>query len=177
MQELIRVLYVDDDSDFADLTVKSLESFSESITADYSLSASEALERLDGGDVDCVVSDYYMPDFDGIKFLEEVREENPELPFILFTGKGSEDVASEAISAGVDDYLQKSSGVDRHDWEVLANRIENIVGQKRAESTYQEIFDKASAGMVILDKEMNDIIDVNQRICELLGYSNSLWKM
>lgn len=50
---------------------------------------------------------YDMPRQTGIEFLETVREEYPGLPFILYTGKGSEEVAADAISAGVFDYLQK----------------------------------------------------------------------
>ncbi len=51
---------------------------------------------------------------DGIEFLEAVREGHRDLPFILYTGKGSEEVASDAISAGVTDYLQKGSGTDQY---------------------------------------------------------------
>ncbi|QCC48787.1 response regulator [Halobellus limi] len=66
-----------------------------------------------------------MPATDGIEFLEAVREDHPELPFILYTGKGSEEVASDAISAGVTDYLQKGTGSEQY--ELLANRIRNAV--------------------------------------------------
>ncbi len=61
-----------------------------------------------------------MPGQDGIEFLESVRAIDEKLPFILFTGKGSEEVASEAISAGVTDYLQKHQGTDQY--TMLANR-------------------------------------------------------
>ncbi|WP_340102307.1 response regulator [Salinibaculum salinum] len=65
------------------------------------------LLREDILDIDCIVSDYDMPGMNGIEFLEAVREECPDLPFILYTGKGSEEITSETISAGVTDYLQK----------------------------------------------------------------------
>jgi PAS domain S-box-containing protein len=77
-----------------------------------------------------------MPNQNGIEFLRSVREIYPDLPFILFTGKGSEEVASEAISAGVSDYLQKESGTDQY--TVLANRIANLVSQYRAVSAVEE---------------------------------------
>jgi len=93
-------------------------------------SASGGLDRLAGGEFDCVISDYDMPDRDGIEFLESVREEYPDLPFILYTGKGSEEVASDAISAGATDYLQKQS--DTSQYTVLANRITNAVEQYRS---------------------------------------------
>jgi len=57
------------------------------------------MEILANQGVDCIVSDYDMPRTNGIEFLEAVRDQHPELPFILYTGKGSEEVAGEAISA------------------------------------------------------------------------------
>jgi DNA-binding NtrC family response regulator len=66
-----------------------------------------------------------MPGMDGIEFLETVCNEHPELPFILFTGKGGEDVASDAPRAGATDSIRKQSGSEQY--ELLANRIQNAV--------------------------------------------------
>ncbi|WP_245781340.1 PAS domain-containing protein [Halopelagius inordinatus] len=93
-------------------------------------SASEGLSLLSDDEYDCVVSDFDMPGQSGLEFLEAVRDDRPDLPFILFTGKGSEEVASDAISAGVTDYLQKESGTDQY--AVLANRIANAVERERS---------------------------------------------
>jgi CheY-like chemotaxis protein len=57
--------------------------------------AEAGLELLAGADVDCVVSDYEMPDATGVELLHRVRSGYPDLPFILYTGKGSEEVASD----------------------------------------------------------------------------------
>ncbi|TKX52110.1 response regulator, partial [Halorubrum sp. SS7] len=56
-----------------------------------------ALERLDETRFDCIVSDYKMPGMNGIEFLNAVRDRHPALPFILYTGRGSEEVAKQAI--------------------------------------------------------------------------------
>ncbi|MFB6175738.1 MAG: response regulator, partial [Halobaculum sp.] len=74
--------------------------------------------------------DYEMPGEDGLELLASVRETHPDLPFVLFTGEGSESVASDAISAGVTDYLQKGSGTEQY--TILANRISNAVSRRRA---------------------------------------------
>ncbi|MFC6772456.1 response regulator, partial [Halorubrum pallidum] len=87
--------------------------------------------------VDCVVSDYNMPGIDGLELLEAVRSVEPGIPFVLFTGRGSEEIASEAVSAGVTDYLQKGIGRDRY--EMLANSVENALDRRRAERDLREV--------------------------------------
>ncbi|MFB6174200.1 MAG: ATP-binding protein, partial [Halobacteriales archaeon] len=130
VQEDIHVLHIDDDPDFADLTAERLTREAGRLTVETVADAGEGLERLADG-FDCVISDYDMPGMDGIELLEAVRADYPDLPFILFTGEGSEDIASEAISAGVTDYIPKRADPDQH--TVLANRIENAVEKWRAE--------------------------------------------
>lgn len=140
MTDSIRVLHVDDDPHFSDLTGTFLERADERITVDAASSASDALDTLAENDYECVVSDYDMPGQNGIDFLESIRSEYPDLPFILFTGKGSEEVASEAISAGVTDYLQKTGQSDQY--TILANRIVNTVESARAKATAQQSQDR-----------------------------------
>ena len=128
--ERIRLLHVDHTTSFTAATKAYLEQETTDITIRQASSASDGLSILAEEDVDCVVSDYDMERKDGIEFLETIREEYPDLPFILFTGKGSEEVASEAISAGVTDYLQKKMGSEQY--KLLANRVRNAVEQYRA---------------------------------------------
>ncbi|WP_424002134.1 response regulator [Haloarcula salina] len=131
MCDEIRVLHVDDDHDFAALTATVLERGDDQFDVTTAHRPSEGLSLLASEPFDCVISDYEMPRTNGIEFLGRVREEYPDLPFVLFTGKGSEAVASEAISAGVTDYLQKQRGTKQY--ELLANRLRNAVAQRRAE--------------------------------------------
>jgi PAS domain S-box-containing protein len=135
----IRVLHVDDQPDFAALTAELLEREDERFQVETASSAAEGLTRLTDGTVDCVISDYDMPGQDGIEFLEAVREEYPDLPFVLYTATGNEAVASEAISAGVTDYVQKGSEARQRD--VLAHRIENAVERHRQETRLERLVD------------------------------------
>jgi len=153
-----RVLHVDDDPDFAEMTAAFLEREREAFDVETATSAAAGLEALAADSFDCVVSDYEMPGRNGIEFLEAVRESHPELPFILFTGKGSEEVASDAISAGVTEYLQKGGGTDQY--AVLANRIANAVEHDRArqaiergERRLRDIVDAVPHLLYVVDRE------------------------
>jgi PAS domain S-box-containing protein len=132
----ISILHVDDDPDVAETTASSLERAGEEVRVETAPSVEAGLERLEDGRFDCVVSDHDVPGTDGIGFLDAVRERYPELPFVLFTGAGSEAVASEAISAGVTDYVQKQAGDDQY--ALLLNRIRTAVEASRDRGTAAE---------------------------------------
>ena len=128
--ESIRVLYVDDEPEFAEMAATFLEREDDRLDVEIVTSGTEGSARLADEEFDCVISDYDMPGQNGIEFLETVREDHADLPFILYTGKGSEEVASDAISAGVTDYLQKTRNTDQY--ALLANRILNAVAAYRS---------------------------------------------
>jgi CheY-like chemotaxis protein len=152
MDRTTRVLVVDDDPGFAELTGLRLERCDEAFETVAETGGEAGLDHI--GEVDCVVSDYDMPGTDGLEFLAAVREREPDLPFVLFTGKGSEEIASRAISAGVTDYLQKGSGDERY--EMLANRVRNAVERSRAEfverteTRYRRLVEQNLFGIYIL---------------------------
>jgi PAS domain S-box-containing protein len=139
----VRVLHVDDAPEFVDLVAEHLQRASERIEFESETSPEAALETIRTTPPDCVVSDYEMPDMDGLELLRAVREDHPDLPFVLFTGKGSEEIASEAISAGVTDYIQKGGGAEK--FELLANRIENAVEAHRMEAAFDQEHEKLTA--------------------------------
>jgi PAS domain S-box-containing protein len=157
MDDPIRVLHVDDEPDFADLAATYLKREDDRFEVETATSVDEVLDSFATLDVDCIVSDYDMPDRDGIEFLERVRAERPDLPFILFTGRGSEEIASRAISAGVTEYLQKGNGTEQY--TLLANRIANSVRAVRAETAvdrtetrYHNLVDTAPIPIIVFDR-------------------------
>ena len=177
MTNQVRVLHVDDDPQLVDLTAAVLEQEHDQIAVETATNADEGLNQIKANQPHCVVSDYDMPGQNGIEFLRSVRERWPELPFILFTGKGSEQVASEAISAGVTDYLQKSTGTEQY--ELLANRIANVVDQFQAnqqlqqeQRRFQTLFDHLSQPTVEVQYEADEpiITQVNAAFVDVFGY-------
>lgn len=136
MDQQTHILHVDDDPGIVEVTKTVLERENPAFQVNTATSGAEGLETVRTEDIDCVVSDYEMPGQDGIEFLQAVRAEYADLPFILFTGRGSEAIASEAISAGVTDYLQKGTGTDQY--AVLANRVANAVEQYRSKHRLRE---------------------------------------
>ncbi|MFC4358915.1 PAS domain S-box protein [Halobium salinum] len=176
----ICVLLVDDDTALVELTRSYLERVEPRIEAVEATSGPAGLAVLDerGSEatrppVDCVVSDYDMGEMNGLDFLRAVREREPDLPFVLFTGKGSEEIASEAISAGVTDYLQKETGRDQY--TVLANRVVNAVEHARSERAHREteeryrtVVEGSHDAIYIYQGERFRF--VNERACEITGY-------
>lgn len=170
-REDIYILHVDDNRSFAEMTANFLEQKDDIFTVETATSASEGLEHLSTNEFDCVVSDYDMPGETGIEFLESVREKAPALPFVLFTGKGSEEIAGRAISAGVTDYLQKETGTDQY--TVLANRLQNAVQRYRAENDrkrQRKAIETAQEGISILTED-GEYIYVNQAYADIYGYN------
>ncbi|WP_433631545.1 response regulator [Halomicrococcus sp. NG-SE-24] len=148
----IRVLHVEDNEFFATVASDVLETEAD-MTVCRESNATDALARLDDERFDCVVSDYEMPGMDGLELLDVLRDDYSEMPFVLLTGVGSEDTASEAISAGVTDYLQKGEG--KRQFVVLANRITNAVSRRRAEKSASRVAD------------VNDLVwDVSQSLLQ-----------
>ncbi|QLD90114.1 response regulator [Natronomonas salina] len=156
--EELTILFVDDERQLLSIVASRLKEEMgplEVVTASH---GTDALERLDQLAVDCIVSDYKMPGMDGLELLKKCRERDPDVPFILFTSKGSEDIATEAINADVTDYLQKNMGEEQ--FALLANRIQNAVSEYRAKQiardTYahvRRIHDRVSDAYLGLDDE------------------------
>ncbi len=120
-----RVLHVDDDREFLTLTAEMLDRVAgiETVTE---LDPTAVPDRLAADEeIECVLCDYEMPGWTGVDVLEAVRDEHPDLPFVLYTGKGNESVAADVVALGAADYIQKGRGRDH--FETVAERIDRAI--------------------------------------------------
>ena len=167
---VIHVLVADDDESMCETTVRLLEAITPNFRVEGVSSGAAVLDVIDDGDpIDCIVSDYEMPEMDGLDLLEAVRERDADVPFIIYTGHGNEDVASEAISAGVTDYVRKSV-TGGH--QILAARIESAVARRRAEAErdLQALaMETVEEGIAVIDGD-GQFVEVNDAYAELYGY-------
>jgi PAS domain S-box-containing protein len=130
---MIFLLYVDDEPALLDLCKIFLER-----TGDFAVttrgSAVEAADLLDAQPFDAIICDYQMPEKDGLVFLQEVRNNHPEIPFILFTGRGREEIAVRAFELGADFYLQKG-GDPKAQFAELTQKIRQAIRRRKAEES------------------------------------------
>ncbi len=132
----ISVLYVDDEPDLLELCKVFLEMNGE-FKVDTLTSVKEALIRLKSIYYDAIISDYQMPEMDGITFLKILRESGNDIPFIVFTGRGREEVVIEAFNSGADFYLQKG-GLPKAQFAELSNQIRIAVERRTSEKSLKE---------------------------------------
>jgi CheY-like chemotaxis protein/predicted DNA binding protein len=156
----IQVLLVDDDRMMQDLIVEQLTHEWPALRTHTAGNVQEALSVLTAHpEIDCVVSDYQMPDEDGIELLRRVRTEHGDLPFVLLTGEGSEQVAIQAIDVGVTDYVRKGIAPD-----LLAHRIQRAIAswqterdlaesEARYRSITDDVLDRATSAQLVFDEE------------------------
>ncbi|AGB01604.1 PAS domain S-box protein [Methanoregula formicica] len=130
------ILYVDDDTDLLELGKSFLESTQEFIvgTSDSALTAQTLIREQRP---DAIVSDYEMSDMDGIVFLKQVRAQYGDLPFIVFTGRGREEVVIEALNNGADFYLQKGSDAEAV-YAELRHVVKRAIEMRQARLTLAE---------------------------------------
>lgn len=168
MERPVRVLHVDDDPQLRDMSARFLEQ-REAFEVLTEPGVDDGLQRLAAEPIDCIVSDYSMTEQTGVDFLKEIRKTQPSIPFILFTGEGSESVASEALRHGATDYLRKGTGTEQY--ELLGNKIANAVESHRTERErhqYKTLVETAGEAMYVLD-ETATITHINLALAELLA--------
>ena len=171
VRESIRILHVDDDLNQLRMMKRFVESES-CIHVDSASSTEEALLMLEQETFHCIVSDFAMRGMDGIELARKIRETSA-VPFILYTGRGSEEVAVAAFEAGVDDYIRKEIAPSHY--RVLIKRILDSVHQHRAkealissERNYRATLDSMKDAIHVVDRDLRVVL-FNRAILDWMG--------
>ncbi len=175
MAGTFRVLYVDDEPGLLEIGKLYLEREG-ILSVDTLMSAETALEQLNLEHYDAIISDYQMPEMDGITFLKQLKASGNTTPFIIFTGRGREEVVIEALNNGADFYLQKG-GEPRSQFVELSNKICYAIRHRQVEQAlgeserkYRELVENANSIILKWDKSGN-ISFFNEYAQRFFGYS------
>lgn len=175
--ETVRVLLVDDETELLKATKIYLEKAKKNYQIVIQNSANDALKLLGKEPFDVIVSDFQMPNMDGLEFLEKVRELDKDISFIIFTGKGREEVVIKALNLGADYYLQKGGDVQSQ-FSELINLINKSVDKKKAdialrksEEKFSKAFKFSLNAMVINRFKGSAFLDINENFTKLLHYT------
>ena len=176
-KNLLRILFVEDLPSDVDLAV--LELRKEKLKFEYTTVCTrvDLIKALKKFKPDLIISDYMMPTLNGLQALKEVKEFNPEIPFILCTGSINEETAVECLKAGAEDYVIKEhmtrlpfavkEALEQHRIQSGKTAAELLL--KENKEKLQSIFSVAPVGIgLIIDRVF---IEVNDTFCKMTGYS------
>jgi PAS domain S-box-containing protein len=173
----VRVLHVDDDAAFLQISRLVLQEMDNCFDVDWACSVDEAMAKLATNSFDVIVSDYEMPGKSGLVFLKELREQGNRIPFVLFTGKGREELAILALNLGGDGYYNKQGSTETVYGE-LAHGLKMVTERKKAEEAlriseakFSKIFMNGPNAVSITRLSDGKIIDANDSVIELLGHN------
>lgn len=146
MDEVLRILIVDDDEVDRMAIRRTLRTSNLSLAVEEATDAASATARLQHESFHWVLLDYRLPDLDGLSLVKRLRQLNIAIPLIVLTGQGDEQVAVEVMKAGASDYLSKarisSEGLSR----LLRNSFRIYEAEQQTLAAHQQL------------KETNDLL-------------------
>jgi len=172
---------VDDEAPFLDLCRLYLER-SGRFSVTTMVSSKQALRLLEDRNFDAIVSDYLMPEMDGIEFLSQIRKYHGCIPFIILTGRGNEEVAISAINKGADYYLQKTGHV-QDQFSELEYKLGEAVRRRKAEEVYREssailsaVLNSSEDGILVVANDTR-ILKYNNQITRIWGIPRNILEL
>jgi PAS domain S-box-containing protein len=160
LKNAIHILLVDDDNNFLEAAQQILES-EHGFKVDKAVSVEDAYLKMAKNQYDAIVSDYEMPLKDGLTFLKEHVTSKTEIPFILFTGKGREEIAIEALNLKASGYVNKH-GEPKTVYAELTHCILQGVEQKRQKRLGQILLDTLPCVALLLKSSSREIVALNK---------------
>jgi PAS domain S-box-containing protein len=177
----IQIIYIDDSPFDRELVRDALEREQRGFQLTLATTQHEFENFLKNNEFDLVLSDFNIAGFEGLEVIELVNEYKPNLPVVIVTGTGSEEVAVEALKMGAADYVIKTPEHIRRLHHTILQVMENQSLQKekerarilikKSEEHYRALFNSARDGIALLDIDTHQIEDCNPQFETLSGKS------
>ena len=155
--DTIHVLQIDDEPKLLELSKRIM--IESNIEIDSVLNVKEALKKINTRDYDVIVTDYELPELNGLEFLKILRSRAIKTPFILFSGKMKDEVCIEALNLGADGYLNKygnpeaTYGQLKHKIIQLSNQYRNEKQHAILVDQYRQFFSNIPSAVVVYEAQ------------------------
>jgi PAS domain S-box-containing protein len=181
MSSVLNILHLEDNDADAELVAIALRRHNLSCEIERVTSREEFMSALEHGELDLILSDFSIPDFDGLSALRMAREKRPALPFVFVSGTIGEETAIEALQCGASDYVFK------HRLPRLAPAVQRAVADAarrqelqrteqamiQSEHKYRQLFECLGEAALLAEVRTGRIVDSNRQAELLLGRSRS----
>lgn len=180
MKKKIRILHVDDSLHDRQLVLDALKNSEEEYDVIEAVSREQFEEVIRNDDFDLVLSDFNILGFDGLQVLQVIKEKYPDVPVIIVTGTGSEEVAIQAMKMGASDYVIKTvhhikglpAIIQRvlKSNEIIQDHNRALIALRENEELFRTAFESAAIGVALVGLDGN-YINANETFCKMIGYS------
>jgi signal transduction histidine kinase/CheY-like chemotaxis protein len=163
----LRILLLDDNPKDRAMTINALRRTFSGLKV-VQIADAESFDRsLEAGDFDLALTDYQLHWTDGLTVLRAIKDARPDCPVVMITATGSEEIAVEAMKAGLDDYLVKSP----RRWDHLPAAIQSAWELSRqhwalreAETWYRSVCEREAAGSLELGQVLAEIVALASKV-------------
>ncbi len=168
----LKLVIIEDEEAHFSLMKRAIERDLPQVTVHYFAHAGACLQCLDEVSPDIIVTDYLMPDMDGIEFLKALKEREKDVPVIVITGQGNENIAVQAMKLGAWDYLVKSPDF----FTLLPAVIDKVIREwnlkeslRDSERRFEDLAERTAEWIWEVDHKGRYVYS-NQVVRKILGY-------
>ena len=174
MKEKLRILLVDDNPDDRFLIQRELKKEFGDVDIIHVPDKETFDYHIEKEDFNIVITDYRIRWIGGLEVLKIVKQRNPDIPVIMFTATGNQEVAVEAMKSGLDDYVIKSLKHLKRLPAVVRGVLEKVKRKKElreAEERYRSLFQNIPIGIYRTTPD-GKILEVNPALVKMFGFSS-----